>query len=328
MKRAHDPSQPAQIESLPEVAARERPKGSRKNLVVVRAGRTSLHPGWTIGTGEAEFDLLVAAYEPCTCGASDEWLVMVPGRKIAGYYELFLRHPELFDLYEYIALIDDDIETTKEDINRLFQIGRTYRLDVFQPALSWDSYFSYAATLVSKKFRLRFTNTVEMMCPVFSSKYLKVALPLFGLGFETGIDLLWTRLSDDPWFRYAIVDDVVVKHTRVVGTTKNRQGFAPGEAYDGQAQRVLNRFGVEFRGFVTYAAIDKSNRPIRSRYLVGLHSGATWRAWRNTPMPFWYFLRLASDYTRHCFLRPTNLCRISLDGDSLVSTAAGAKSGA
>ncbi len=32
-----------------------------KNLVIVRAGRNSLHAGWTAGTGEAEFDLLVAA---------------------------------------------------------------------------------------------------------------------------------------------------------------------------------------------------------------------------------------------------------------------------
>ncbi len=165
-------------------------------------------------------------YEKLTPGASDQWSILLPGRKIAGYNELFQRYPELLDRYEYIALIDDDIKVTKQDFNRLFQIGADYSLDLFQPALSWDSHFSYAATLAIHKFRLRFTNTVEMMCPVFRAKYLRIALPLFSLGYETGIDLVWTRLNDDPWFRYAIVDEVVVTHTRVIGTTMKQQGFA------------------------------------------------------------------------------------------------------
>lgn len=293
----------------------------RKNLVIVRAGRNSLHAGWTAGTGEAEFDLLVAAYEKLTPGASDQWSILLPGRKIAGYNELFQRYPELLDRYEYIALIDDDIKVTKQDFNRLFQIGADYSLDLFQPALSWDSHFSYAATLAIHKFRLRFTNTVEMMCPVFRAKYLRIALPLFSLGYETGIDLVWTRLNDDPWFRYAIVDEVVVTHTRVIGTTMKQQGFAPNEPYDRQVECVLKRFAAEFRGFVTYAGIDKHDRLVSSRYLIGLHSLATWTAWRRTPVPLTYFVRLVTDYTRHCFVRPTNLHRIPMAENAPRSSA-------
>jgi hypothetical protein len=149
----------------------------------------------------------------------------LPGAKLEGYHNLFRQYPEFLDQYEFIALFDDDISTTKDSINRLFGIARSYRLDTCQPALSWDTYFSYAATLVCRRHQLRYTNTVEMMCPVFASHQLARALPLFSLGFETGIDLLWTRLSSNPWFRYAIVDDVVVSHTRPVGTTKRQQGF-------------------------------------------------------------------------------------------------------
>ena len=200
--------------------------GSHKNLVVVRAGPNSLHPGWTQGPGEPEFDLLVAAYEAGSSDSSAEWLIRLPGRKIAGYNELFRLHPELLERYEYIALFDDDIRVGKQDLNRLFSIGREYRLQLFQPTLSWDSYFSYAATLSERKrYVLRYTNIVEMMCPVFSASHLKLALPLFGLGYETGIDLVWTHLADDPWYKYAIIDDVVVRHTRPVGTTKAQQGF-------------------------------------------------------------------------------------------------------
>ncbi|TWI22591.1 DUF707 domain-containing protein [Mesorhizobium tianshanense] len=292
------------------------PQGSSKrNLVIVRAGRGSLHAGWTEGAGEADFDLLVAAYEPGVSHGQNDLSVFLPGRKIAGYHALFQSYPEIVTRYDFIALIDDDIETTKLDLNRLFAIGRQYKLDLFQPALSLDSYFSYAATLVSgKRYLLRYTNTVEMMCPVFSARCLQAALKLFGLGYETGIDLLWTRLTDMPWLRYAIVDDVVVRHTRPVGTTKSLQGFAANERYDVQVKAVLKRFGATFRGFVTYAAVDRSGQLIRSRFLIGLNSLLLWRALFRTPLDWRQFMRRSTDYTRHCWLRPLNLQRIDVDG--------------
>jgi hypothetical protein len=292
--------------------------GSRPNLVIVRAGRGSLHPGWVEGNSEAEFDLLIATYEDGipTVERNQCATILVPGPKIAGYYEIFRQHPELLERYEAIALFDDDISTTKQDIGRLFSIGQKYRLDLFQPALSWDSYVSYGATLANAKFRLRYTNVVEMMCPVFSTKHLKRVLPLFGLGYETGIDLLWTRVTDTPWFRYAIVDDVVVKHTRPVGTTKTQQGFGQNERYDQQVQIVLKRFGARFRGIVTYAAIDRSGLPVLSRRAIGIHSLAIWAAWRKTPMHKKDFARLATDCTRHCLTRPINLHRIPLENEA------------
>ncbi|TJW57871.1 MAG: hypothetical protein E5X43_39760, partial [Mesorhizobium sp.] len=78
-----------------------------------------------------------------------------------------------------------------------------------------------------------------------------------------------TRLTDSPWLRYAIVDDVVVRHTRPIGTTKSLQGFAANERYDVQVDAVLKRFGTAFRGFVTYAAVDRRGRLVRSRFVIG-----------------------------------------------------------
>ncbi|ESZ19170.1 MULTISPECIES: DUF707 domain-containing protein [unclassified Mesorhizobium] len=283
--------------------------------MIVRAGRGSLHAGWAQRTGEAEFDLLVAAYQAGAPGGAEGFNIFLPGRKIAGYHSLFEDYPEILTQYEYIALIDDDIETTAHELNRLFGIGRQYNLDLFQPALAWDSHFSYAATLTNRKhYVLRYTNTVEMMCPVFSAKYLAAARSLFGLGYETGIDLLWTRLTDSPWLRYAIVDDVVVRHTRPVGTTKSLQGFAANEPYDVQVDAVLKRFGAAFHGFVTYAAVDRRGQLIRSRFLIGLNSLSLWRALFRTPLNWTQFMRRSTDYTRHCWLRPVNLQRIDVDG--------------
>ncbi|SDA38207.1 DUF707 domain-containing protein [Mesorhizobium qingshengii] len=297
-------------------APRQLPKGSgTRNLVIVRAGRGSLHAGWVMGTGKADFDLLVAAYEAGVPQGQNELSVFLPGRKIAGYHALFQCYPEILTKYDFIALIDDDIETDKNCINRLFEIGRKYNLDLFQPSLSSDSYFSYAATLAGgKRYVLRYTNTVEMMCPVFSARCLRSALVLFGLGYETGIDLLWTRLNDTPWLRYAIVDDVVVRHTRPIGTTKTLQGFRANERYDTQVDAVLKRFGAEFRGFVTYAAVNRGGQVVGSRFLIGLNSLLLLRGLFKTPLKWTEFVRRATDYTRHCWLRPINLQRIDVDG--------------
>lgn len=292
--------------------------GRSRNLVVVKAGRNALHEGWLCGPSNGSaaggFDLLVAAYEsgvapPKETGTAYLW---APGSKVAGYADIFRRHPELLDSYDYIALFDDDLIASRRAIERLFEIGRTHGLDLFQPALSWDSHFSYAATLAMSGYRLRFTNTVEMMCPVFSAAHLKRALPLFGLGYETGIDLIWTRLTDTPSFRYAIVDEVVFKHTRPIGTTKAAHGFAADERYDTQAAEVLDRAGASFRGFVCYAAIDRAGNRVGSRATIALRSIGTLAAWRSTPVSRGLFARLATDFTRHCLWRPLNMSRIDV----------------
>ena len=239
-----------------------------RNLVVVRAGRSSLHPTWLEGSGRAGFDLLVARYEPGPSLPERDGHreLAIPGAKVSGYAALFRDHPDLLSRYNFIALFDDDIAVSQGDLERLFSIGERFRLDLFQPALSWWSHFSYAATLRNPSFQLRYTSVVEMMCPVFSVAHLRRVLPLFGLSFETGIDLLWSRVTDDPRLRYAIIDDVAVTHTRPVGTTKHRQGFGEGETYDDQIAVLLDRFGARFRGIVTYAGVDRDpvRRPSRS----------------------------------------------------------------
>jgi hypothetical protein len=285
----------------------------RRYLVIVRAGQRSLHPTWRDPACPAEFDLLVAAYEQGGVRDGDD-VIFVPGPKVRGYREVFRRCPALLDRYDFIALFDDDIAASVEDINRLFRIGEAFNLDLFQPGLSKYSYFSYAATLANEAFFLRFTNAVEMMCPVFRAGYLKAALPLFELGFETGIDLLWTRLGHTPWYRYAIVDDVVVSHTRPVGTTKGQNGFGPNEGYDGQVAALLSRFNVEFGGIVSYAAIDKAGAAILSRAKISLRSLKLWAAWSDTPMVKSFFVRFLLCHTWHALIRPLNLSPVSLSG--------------
>lgn len=306
-RRACPDLQPASVRSTLHTAG-------PRDLVVVRAGRHSLHPGWVEGNGAADFDLFVVPYEqgaPVEAGPAQRYLF--PGRKIQGYDALFRYRPDLLERYEYIAFFDDDLEIAKADINRLFAIGRRYRLDLFQPSLTWDSHFSYAATLTSGQYTLRYTNVVEMMCPVFHTTYLRRALPLFGLGYTQGIDLIWSRITDEPWFRVAIVDDVVVRHTRPAGTSKIEHTLGPDGVYDSQIAMVLEQFGATFRGIVPYAAIDRRGKAVLSRLAIAFASLWLWAAWRKSPMGAPQFVRFITDYTRHCLTRPINLDRIEVD---------------
>ena len=286
-----------------------------RNLVIVRAGRRSLHQHWIEGPGEATFDLLVVPYErDAPPGPTPDSTILIPGRKIEGYRELFKRRPDLLDRYDYIALFDDDLLAEKRQLSSLFDIGAGYKLDIFQPTLSWDSHFSYAATLSNPLFRLRYVNAIEMMCPVFSREHLIRALPLFDLGYELGIDLVWSRMTAEPWFRSAMIDAVAVKHTRPVGATKVQHLPGDGGGYDDEIPQLLSLFQTEFRGFVAYAAIDSRGEAVLSRSAVGLRAANIGRAWRQTPEPKRRFARYVTDHLRHSFLRPINLDPISLSG--------------
>ena len=62
---------------------------------------------------------------------------------------------------------------------------------------------------------LRYTNFVEIICPCFDRDSLVICQPTFKYSKSCwGIDLLWTKLLGYPEDKIAIIDDVIVVHTR------------------------------------------------------------------------------------------------------------------
>ncbi len=93
-----------------------------------------------------------------------------------------------------------------------------YQLQVAQPALTWNSYFGHLTTVRNKRFRLRYTNYVEVMAPYLSANLLAMALPLFNSNLSGwGLDFVWARFAARPDVEIAIIDAVTVQHTRPVG---------------------------------------------------------------------------------------------------------------
>jgi hypothetical protein len=98
----------------------------------------------------------------------------------------------------------------------MFLICEDLKLELAQPALTVDSYFTHVVTLRHSEFQIRFTNFVEIMAPLFSTEMLARAYPtLAGNISGYGLDAVWPRMSSLG--RVAIIDETPVKHTRPVG---------------------------------------------------------------------------------------------------------------
>lgn len=287
-----------------------------RDLVIVRAGRQSTHRSWT-SAGVDAFDLLIANYEelPSSLLARARESVLIPGAKVAGWRDLFQRSPDLLARYDQIALLDDDLLVDPEGIAASFAIGRQYGLSLWQPSLTWDSYFSYGIFLHNPIFELRYVNFIEMMCPFFSAAHLKLSLPLFDLGLETGIDRLWCRLRSDSHKAYAVLDSVQILHSRPVGTYQSRQGFSDARnAYQDAVTRMEDEFGLPFRGPVSYAGVTKDGRRIEGRVPMAMRALVPLLGWTKSVNRGWFW-RPVTDHARHILLRPIgnepiDVCRL------------------
>jgi hypothetical protein len=192
----------------------------RENLVIVRAGDQSLHPQWLAGHGDRNWDIVVNYYGDALnpYEKSDLPLIRSKGPKWPALHDLLEAHPMFLADYDYVWLPDDDLLATKQSINLLFALCKQYRLEVAQPALTWNSFYSHITTLRNPWTLIRFTNYVEVMAPCFATGMLAKALPLFKSTLSGwGLDFVWPKLASHPDTGIAIIDAVTVCHTRPVG---------------------------------------------------------------------------------------------------------------
>lgn len=244
----------------------------RKNLVAVRAGKSSLHPMWLQGPAERHWDMIVSVYDPDARfePRDDVQIIVQPGGKWDGLYALFAGS-DLLSRYEYIWLPDDDIAASSEDINALFAAMQKYGLDVAQPSLTRDSYFTHFACMQCPGFTLRYTNYVETMVPCLRAALLTKVLDDFRDTMSGwGLDPVWCRLSDDPRYKAAILDSVAVRHTRPLGKVLRGKMAEHGRSPEAEQEALRARYGVGKRVRpLQYAALDARGRRIEGCTRLG-----------------------------------------------------------
>lgn len=187
-------------------------------------------------------------------------------------------------------------------------------LQVAQPALTLDSYYSHLPFLSCKSFEFRLIDKIEIMAPCLRADVLAKALPLFEHSMSGfGIDSLWTRLAAQNYGTSAVFDALPVRHTRPVGTHLAREMLKSGRTAEAEHDRLAMqyRFGEFFP--VSYEAVDRKGRRWRSRPMIGLRMVAdyfvdrkTFRQARRLMELLWRLLR------RQCF-KPVDLSQIVLE---------------
>jgi hypothetical protein len=228
--------------------------GRSKNLVIVRAGDSSLHEGWLCGPEARDWDIVVSYFgdDPERYRSDDVVRGVVrgvvridaKGAKWPALHELVRDLGSELEAYDFIWFPDDDLATDKETVNRMFALCARFQLQLAQPALSLDSYLSHAITLRNTSFLVRFTNFVEIMAPVFRRDFLVRCAESFGENRSGwGLDVLWpTWVAEQR--AIGIIDACVIKHTRPVGGPNYQAMKAGGISAKEELLEVLKKYNL------------------------------------------------------------------------------------
>lgn len=249
-------------------------------LLVSRIGANSVHSRWFGSDGPIGFDVLLSSYDPNSTVVHGPGVFFEhrPGPKVAGYAEILRAHDALLRRYQYVALFDDDVETDGESILRLFKVVDGHGFKIAQPALDHSSYFTYACLLQHNNFFLRHVNYIEMMCPIFRTDVLLDLAPVFDLGFESGIDLVWSALANAKPGDLAVVDSLPIHHGRPVGAVKSVNGFVGGRTYETDIHAILGRFGLAWLPALSLGGLRTNGRFTVSRLRMTIAAMALFRA--------------------------------------------------
>jgi len=158
-------------------------------LVFTSAGDCAQVGQWC--RGRLNFDLWITYYGD-TEGKFQEYATYWnarKGTKFPNFLYIHQHHQDLLDRYEAIWVVDDDVVITGSQISRLFEFREQYDLWILQPAFDPKGKISFDVTCVQPLNLLRYTNFVEVTCPLFRKdkldQFMAVYDPnLVGYGVE------------------------------------------------------------------------------------------------------------------------------------------------
>lgn len=81
--------------------------------------------------------------------------------------------------YNYVGVIDDDIIFKVSDFNYMLHIAEIHQLDVFQPSISKDSFFSHRKFVHRSALLVSMIDWVEIMAPFYRQNLLLACEPYF-----------------------------------------------------------------------------------------------------------------------------------------------------
>lgn len=182
-----------------------------RNLVFTSAGPHAAIDSWV--RGDRKFDLWIAWYADGPGRYRDvaDRYVERRGAKFPNLHALWTEDSRCLEPYDAVLVLDDDLLIDTDSINRLFELREAYDLSVLQPAYLPGCRISHPITRCNRRYRLRFTEFVEVGCPLFRRDHLETFLEEYDprlIGW--GVDHWFIHvLRRQPNFRAAVIDEVV-----------------------------------------------------------------------------------------------------------------------
>lgn len=253
-------------------------KGSRnKWIVFIFAGRDSLHQRWTEDYRDFGFDLCLLQFDEDVeftdaNSLNATYIVKKKGLRFKLLSWFMKDHPEVLGAYEHYFIMDDDVETSPSEINRLLRTCKRFHFDLAQPALDHGSYASYDANRKVDKLKFRLTPTVEIGLPVFSDRAFRLwqeDLHFLPAGIGWGMECVWEMKfhaseGRSVWGgRIGIIDDVKFKHVRPLGYGPKTGAYANGGEHLAwsDAMSIKQKYGNRLPGSVNLNTMH--SRPIK-----------------------------------------------------------------
>jgi hypothetical protein len=189
-----------------------------KNLIISPTGNNSLVKEWM--KGDNNFDIVLLCYENINDNKFFQNLTphvfYGKGEKWHLIKSFAQENMDFIQQYQYIWCPDDDVSISTSKINELFLLAQSYDLWLCQPSMI--GYISHEITKPIKNNILRYTNFVEILAPLFNINSFIKLKDTFNLIYSGwGYDWLWPYLLGEPKDKVAIIDNIIMEHTKPVG---------------------------------------------------------------------------------------------------------------
>jgi hypothetical protein len=160
------------------------------------------------------FDLCLVDYEnEAHWPADPRWAIWHhPGAKWPNF-EHFLEHFPQAHNYGAIAVLDDDLEVSGDELSLAFELFHVHQLRLAQPSLRLGSSFSWRFTLQRPYLTLRYTSFVENGLSLLRGQDLERLRPAIRLA-RSGFGLDWAlpQILGVDRKQVAVLDEVAVYH--------------------------------------------------------------------------------------------------------------------
>ena len=252
---------------------------ARRNLVFAVGDEKASHLNWAMQSPSRSWDITLSYFGPAGRAPAQNYDRIEPqgrGVKWGAITSFFKNNPRVIESYGYVWFPDDDILCDPQDINRLFACMQQYDLDIAQPSLTEDSYFSHLITLRQPGYVMRLTNFVEVMMPCLKTSYLEKLLPrLEGSYTGWGMDFGWADVKLTR--RAGVIDAIGMTHARPVGggqiyRVAAQQGL---ETAKEEAALAFDRFDVSLKIAFPRGGIRKDGRAVVNKWgaLIDFYCG-------------------------------------------------------